>query len=41
MCIRDRLETGRAYREKKAKPLLAQIVKVLRALYLALSLIHI
>ena len=30
MCIRDR-----AYREKKAKPLLAQIVKVLRSLYLA------
>ena len=29
------LETGRAYREKKAKPLLAQIVKVLRSLYLA------
>ena len=29
------LETGRAYREKKAKPLLAQIVKVLRFLYLA------
>ena len=29
------LETGRAYREKKAKPLLAQIVKVLRPLYLA------
>ena len=28
------LETGRAYREKKAKPLLAQIVKVLRSLYL-------
>ena len=27
------LETGRAYREKKAKPLLAQIVKVLRSLY--------
>ena len=29
------LETGRAYWEKKAKPLLAQIVKVLRSLYLA------
>ena len=29
------LETGRSYREKKAKPLLAKIVKVLRALYLA------
>ena len=29
------LETGRAYREKKAKPLLAQIVKVLRSLYQA------
>ena len=29
------LETGRAYRAKKAKPLLAQIVKVLRSLYLA------
>ena len=29
------LETGRAYREKKAKPLLAQSVKVLRSLYLA------
>ena len=29
------LETGRSYREKKAKPLLARIVKVLRALYLA------
>ena len=29
------LETGRTYREKKAKPLLAQIVKVLRSLYLA------
>ena len=29
------LETGRAYREKKAQPLLAQIVKVLRSLYLA------
>ena len=29
------LETGRADREKKAKPLLAQIVKVLRSLYLA------
>ncbi len=29
------LETGRAYREKKAKPLLTQIVKVLRSLYLA------
>lgn len=29
------LETGRAYREKKAKPLLAQIVKVLRSLYRA------
>ena len=29
------LETGRAYREKKAKPLLAQIVKVLRSRYLA------
>ena len=29
------LETGRAYREKKVKPLLAQIVKVLRSLYLA------
>lgn len=27
------LETGRANREKKAKPLLAQIVKVLRSLY--------
>ena len=30
-----RLETGRSYREKKAKPLLTQIVKVLRSLYLA------
>lgn len=29
------LETGRAYREEKAKPLLAQIVKVLRSLYRA------
>lgn len=29
------LETGRSYREKKAKPLLAKIIKVLRALYLA------
>ena len=29
------LETGRSYREKKAKPLLARVVKVLRALYLA------
>ena len=29
------LETGRSYREKKAKPLLARIVKVLRSLYLA------
>ena len=29
------LETGRAYREKKAKPLLAQIVKVLRSVYRA------
>ena len=29
------LETGRAYREKKAKPLLPQIVKVLRSLYRA------
>ena len=29
------LETDRAYREKKAKPLLAQIVKVLRSLYRA------
>ena len=29
------LETGRAYREKKAKPLLAQIVKILRSLYRA------
>ena len=29
------LETGRAYREKKAKPLLAKIVKVLRSLYRA------
>ena len=29
------LERGRAYREKKAKPLLAQIVKVLRSLYRA------
>ena len=29
------METGRSYREKKAKPLLAKIVKVLRALYLA------
>ena len=27
------LETGRAYREKKAKPLLAKIVKVLRSLF--------
>lgn len=27
------LETGRAYREKKAKPLLARIVQVLRSLY--------
>ena len=29
------LESARAYREKKAKPLLAQIVKVLRSLYAA------
>lgn len=29
------LETGRAYREKKAKPLLAKIVQVLRSLYRA------
>ena len=29
------LESARAYREKKAKPLLSQIVKVLRALYVA------
>ena len=29
------LESARAYREKKAKPLLAQIVKVLRSLYRA------
>ena len=29
------LETGRAYREKKAKPLLEKIVKVLRSLYRA------
>ena len=29
------LESGRAYREKKAKPLLAQIVKVLRSVYRA------
>ena len=29
------LETGRAYREKKAKPLLAKVVKVLRSLYRA------
>ena len=29
------LESGKSYREKKAKPLLAQIVKVLRSLYLA------
>ena len=29
------LETGRAYREKKAKPMLAQIVKVLHSLYRA------
>ena len=29
------LETGRAYREKKAKPLLAKIVKVLRSVYRA------
>ena len=29
------LESAKAYREKKAKPLLAQIVKVLRSLYLA------
>ena len=29
------LESGRAYREKKAKPLLAQIVKVLRSIYRA------
>ena len=29
------LESARAYREKKAKPLLAQVVKVLRSLYAA------
>lgn len=29
------LETGRAYREKKAKPVLAKIVKVLRSVYAA------
>ena len=29
------LETGRAYREKKAKPLLSKIVKVLRSVYAA------
>ena len=29
------LESGKSYREKKAKPLLAQIVMVLRSLYLA------
>ena len=29
------LETGRAYREKKARPLLAKIVQVLRSLYRA------
>ena len=29
------LESGKSYREKKAKPLLAQIVQVLRSLYLA------
>ena len=29
------LETGKAYREKKAMPLLAKIVKVLRSLYTA------
>ena len=29
------LESGKAYREKKSKPLLAQIVKVLRSLYAA------
>ena len=29
------LESGKSYREKKAKPLLAKIVKVLRSLYLA------
>lgn len=29
------LETGRAYREKKAKPLLAKIIQVLRFLYRA------
>ena len=29
------MESGKSYREKKAKPLLAQIVKVLRSLYLA------
>lgn len=29
------LETGRAYREKKAKPLVARIVKVLRSVYAA------
>lgn len=29
------MESAKAYREKKAKPLLAQIVKVLRSLYLA------
>ena len=29
------LESAKSYREKKAKPLLAQIVKVLRSLYLA------
>ena len=32
MCIRDR---ARAYREKKAKPLWAKIVKVLRSVYRA------
>ena len=29
------MESAKSYREKKAKPLLARIVKVLRALYLA------
>ena len=29
------LESAKSYREKKAKPLLAKIVKVLRSLYLA------
>ncbi len=29
------LESAKSYREKKARPLLAQIVKVLRSLYLA------